>query len=71
MIESSPEVHDLDVDETQIAIYYGLAEPEADAATEGEVLPDETAIAPKRSARPSARRSRRASDRSIAASRPA
>ena len=35
MIESSPEVHDLDVDEAQIAVYYGLAEPEDDTATEG------------------------------------
>jgi hypothetical protein len=53
MIESSPEVSDLDVDETQIAIYYGLAEPEPDPATEGygELLPDETAITADRQTR--------------------
>ena len=53
MIESSPQVEDGDVDETQIAIYYGLAEAEPDPATEGygELGADETAISTDREAR--------------------
>jgi hypothetical protein len=53
MIEASPHVDDNGIDETQIAIYYGLAEAEDAPATEGygELGPDETAITSDRQAR--------------------
>ena len=53
MIEGSPNIDDGDVDETQIAIYYGLADAEEVPATEGygELDADETAIATDRQAR--------------------
>ena len=53
MIEASPQIDDEGIDETQIAIYYGLAEAEDQPATEGygELGPDETAIASDRQAR--------------------
>jgi hypothetical protein len=54
MIEASPQLDDDgDVDEGQIAIYYGLAEAEAEPGTEGygELGADETAIATDREAR--------------------